>query len=433
VWKWLRPVVDGSTDVFPSVVRLLALGIAIGGAVPPNLTGQESPVDAKRSRVELRLGAIAFGAGDESCGDAHGLAGGVALRSLGRTFVQGSLDLIAASDPPCTSPAEVTSYHGTTVFVNGVPRLRSSLRVGAWAGRELEMGGLLFEPVLGAGFTRVRTLYVGEREWQGTWQPWTAARLTIRGVRSGIGARIEVGRNRLPKRYYVPGVVPGPTTDVGEAVRSFHVWSTTAEFGLAVPWGMRRPGRSPATELPVRLGVRVGIGSQNSGGQYCPGYVTLALGASAETRGTIFARGTLDVVSSARGACDVAVALGPGGEPLPVILSETTNDFAPRVGAWLGARIELESLELDGAGGATLSRSKTSYEEREDLAPDITWEPSIGLRVGVESPDAALRLELTVGRARIQRRVVFQGEPNRSSLAHEWKPFFEVGIASSLN
>lgn len=242
--KWLRPPVHGLTEVVPSVVKLLALGIAMGGGFPLGLAGQEGPSDARRSPVELRLGTLGFGAGDTNCAPAYALAGGVSLRSRGQTFVQGSLDLLGAGDPRCTFPPHLTRYQGADVFISGTPRLRFSLRTGAWVGRGLEMGGLLFEPALGAGFTRVRTLYLsGFDQKRRTWQPWTAARLTVRGQRSGIGARIEVGRNRLPKRYYVPGPVPSR----GEPFHSFHAWNTITEFGIAV-----RPSRPRSRFSPRR-------------------------------------------------------------------------------------------------------------------------------------------------------------------------------------
>lgn len=162
----------------------------------------------------------------------NGLAVGLGAKFAGGggVFLGGGADLLVApiGSVECLSYQPLAEFEGETVAIRGSTDHDPSFRARIESG--LTVRRLHTELVAGVGMIGLRTSYP-----DGTWysreltlQPWFGAAATLLSPDAPFGLRMEVGRHRVPFRYYREA--GGPSVD-----RS--LWHTMYLIGLTISLG----------------------------------------------------------------------------------------------------------------------------------------------------------------------------------------------------
>lgn len=164
-----------------------------------------------------------------------GLAVGVGAKVVGGgdSFLGGAADLLVApiGSVECLSYLPLAEFEGETVEVRGSTDHDPSFRARIESGVTLRP--LRTQLVAGVGLIGLRTSYP-----TGTWysreltlQPWFGATATWLSPDAPFGLRMEVGRHRVPFRYYRDGGAPAVDRSL---------WHTMYLIGLAIRLGGAR-------------------------------------------------------------------------------------------------------------------------------------------------------------------------------------------------
>ena len=126
-------------------------------------------------------------------------------------------------------------------------------------------------------------------------------------------------------------------------------------------------GASAARQLPVHLGLHVGIASPADDYQSNCGHSHFLLGVQARTRGAWFAALSADVYGPGMGS-DLGCAFDRRGEGTVTYVSGGLDmGSADRLGAGVGRAVDLGPVALQGTVGAALFRGRPGYDEHTEV------------------------------------------------------------------
>lgn len=419
-------------------VGVTLLAVVILPACPWPARGQPVSSDERGSPVQLdfQLGLSEYSTGYEECDDSTALTPGIGLRTRGPLIFHASLDVFEALRR-CEFASRPAVSGGDDVLLVGSTRF--NLSFGAWVGYAFRVQRMWLEPTVGAGFVGTKTNYGFVSPFEESRQPWVAGKLIARRGRSGIGARLQIGVHRVPRRYHTLGA-GGPGTGQplvpGESVRRFHEWTSFTELGVSMPLigGAPRSAAAEASELPLELSLHVAMGKHSNGERDCGRPSAISVGLEAQTRGPLLLGGTVGVIESLyQRGCAIQVTAAPPGPPTggTEAWGKTTFTYAPRLGATVGYRVDAEGVWGEPALAGGVVRSHTDYDH--GISDENTWQPWWAGGISLGGRGSGIGVQLEIGRHRIPRRYYALSPVAFVSEAGRWNSFWQIGLSAPLN
>ncbi|MGD8280637.1 MAG: hypothetical protein PVF69_05750, partial [Gemmatimonadota bacterium] len=148
----------------------------------------------------------------------------VEARSRGSWVVSGALDLLL-NGYGCLDIGYQTTYDGQLVDIRGS---QSWGRARAALGHTLDVGGIHSSLTVGAGLIPAMVDRARSDDTDLSWQPWYGGALTVQVPDSRIGIELELGRHRVPQRYYAEN------SDV--VVAEIRHWEPFTRLGITFPF-----------------------------------------------------------------------------------------------------------------------------------------------------------------------------------------------------
>lgn len=156
----------------------------------------------------------------------RGLTVGAEARTRGPWIASGAIDLLLGGwTYSCLDIGIQTMYDGQQVDIIGS---HSWARARVAVGRALDIAGIRATLSAGAGLIPTSMDRARSDDTDLSWQPWYGGTLAVGIPGSRIGLEFELGRHRVPQRYYAEG------TDV--LIAEIRRWEPFTGIGIRFPF-----------------------------------------------------------------------------------------------------------------------------------------------------------------------------------------------------
>ena len=186
-------------------------------------------VAGQQFELEARVAIGSFGMGSD-LGSMPTLVVGMAASRPGPLVLAASLDLFVAPLLGVTDEGRGTVYNGEVVAISGRSYPAGTPRAAAHLGSAFGVGGWTAKTSVGLGAVVTSTDF-GSAGRRYSLQPWYGLAIGL-GPRDGLGIQLEIGRHKVPSRYYREGFL----------LRDFEVSQRMVRLGVAIP--LRRDSSS---------------------------------------------------------------------------------------------------------------------------------------------------------------------------------------------